>query len=444
MDLTGYQNRALSTLQSEREAAGRTILQLRDKIAAEGRDFNSEERAAWDKANQNFDLAGEAIENIRATERSESKWDLLNPGAPKPGCEDTAFGKRRRDDDPERRTSVADAAVEGWLNYQFGKPVTARHFKAAERMGVAPNQKVLRLPLPLGTQERAQSVGTANKGGYSVPTTLANSFEVALKKFSATRSVGTVFRTPGGENFDMVTCDDTSNSGALLAENTTVGAAVDVTLAKTTFASYKFQSGLVLISAELEQDNAVGLMDQIGALLGERLGRGQEPYFTTGTGSSQPAGIVTGSTLGKTTAGAAAITSAELVDLYHSVDPAYRADPSFGWMMHDGVAQYIRKIADTTGRFIWEIDLQKGTPGLLLGRPVTINQSMQATVATGTKTVLCGAMAKFHIRDAGDVRLYRLEERYRDLDQVGMIAFLRSDSKVLNAGTNPLKHLLQA
>jgi hypothetical protein len=42
------------------------------------------------------------------------------------------------------------------------------------------------------------------------------------------------------------------------------------------------------------------------------------------------------------------------------------------------------------------------------------------------------------------VRVRRLVERYADIDQIGFVAFMRSDSKVLNAGTNPLKYLIQA
>jgi HK97 family phage major capsid protein len=104
--------------------------------------------------------------------------------------------------------------------------------------------------------------------------------------------------------------------------------------------------------------------------------------------------VVTGSTLGKTAAGATAILADELIDLYHSVDPAYRRDPSFGFMMHDGVLQAIRKLKDGSGRYLWIPNFDTGivtaSPGVLLGAPVTVNQSMQATVATGTKTVSAG------------------------------------------------------
>ena len=39
------------------------------------------------------------------------------------------------------------------------------------------------------------------------------------------------------------------------------------------------------------------------------------------------------------------------------------------------------------------------------------------------------------------IRLKKLEERYADADQVAFIAFERSDSKVLDAGTGPIKYL---
>jgi HK97 family phage major capsid protein len=234
-----------------------------------------------------------------------------------------------------------------------------------------------------------------------------------------------------------------TNVGTLLAENTTVGASVDVTFGKTTYNAYKFQSGLVLVSSELDQDNAVNLSSQVGGLLGERLGRGQEVYFTTGTGTAQPGGVVTGATLGVTAASATAIAADELFSLYHSVDPAYRRDPSFGWMMHDNVAMALRKLKDSQNRYLWEMDIANGQPPTLLGRPVTINQSMASAITTGQKTILAGAMSKMKVRDAGDVRIRRLEERYADIDQIGFIAFMRSDSKVLNPGTNPIKYLAQ-
>ena len=83
-----------------------------------------------------------------------------------------------------------------------------------------------------------------------------------------------------------------------------------------------------------------------------------------------------------------------------------------------------------------------GEPDRLLGYPITINQDMQSSVATAEKTVLVGDFSRFIIRDAGPIRMFRLEERYRDNDQTGFVGFARFDSKVLNSSA--IKHLIQA
>jgi HK97 family phage major capsid protein len=69
---------------------------------------------------------------------------------------------------------------------------------------------------------------------------------------------------------------------------------------------------------------------------------------------------------------------------------------------------------------------------------------MASSIATTAKTVLFGDFSRFIIRDVANVRLMRLDERYADYDQTGFIAFSRHDSVVLDAGSNPIKHLVQA
>jgi HK97 family phage major capsid protein len=74
--------------------------------------------------------------------------------------------------------------------------------------------------------------------------------------------------------------------------------------------------------------------------------------------------------------------------------------------------------------------------------PVFVNNDMDSAVTTGKKAVLFGDLSKYKIRRAGGLRFYRMDERYRDTDQTGFVAFTRLDGGLLNAGTNPVKHLL--
>ena len=234
--------------------------------------------------------------------------------------------------------------------------------------------------------------------------------------------------------------NDTTVKGRLLAENTGV-TTTDVAFGSTTMHAFKFSSDLVLVSAELMQDSAFDLAMILGSLLGERLGRILADYYTTGTGSSQPQGIVTGATLGVTAASATAIAADEIYKLKHSVDPAYRNGA--GWMMHDQVLLYVKLLKDGQGRYLWQSSLAGGAPDTIDGQPLTINQSMASSVATTNKTMLYGDFSKFKIREVGEIRLRRLVERYADVDQEGFVAFFRADSRLIDGGTHPIKYLVQ-
>jgi HK97 family phage major capsid protein len=222
----------------------------------------------------------------------------------------------------------------------------------------------------------------------------------------------------------------------LISENTAVAAA-DPSFAVVNFGAYKISSKLVLVPNELMEDNAVNLAEQIGMMIGERIGRAQSVYFTTGTGSSQPQGILAGATLGVTAASTTVIAPNEIIDLIHTVDPAYRTDPSFGLMMSDGVLAFVRKMTDGNGRYLYP----ENSGNTILGYPVFVNQQMSSTFTTGQKLMLAGAFKKYKIRDVNSIRFRRLEERYAEYDQTGFIAFMRSDAHLLDAATHPIKYL---
>ncbi len=74
-----------------------------------------------------------------------------------------------------------------------------------------------------------------------------------------------------------------------------------------------------------------------------------------GDGTGDPLGIVAASTLGVTAVSQTAVTFDELLDLYHSVDPAYRASPKARWMFNDTTLKAIRKLKGGDGQYIWQM-----------------------------------------------------------------------------------------
>lgn len=290
-------------------------------------------------------------------------------------------------------------------------------------------------------EKRTLSGGGLATGGALVPDTLIRTLEMNMLAFGGIRQVANIITTSDGGELRAPYVDDTSNTGRMLGESTAV-TATDPTFGQVVWNAYKFSSDEVKVPYELLQDSAFDLAGDLGMILGERLGRITASKYATGTGASQPKGIVTASSLGKTTAGATAITMDEIQDLIASIDPAYRSGS--GFLMSDGVWSYVRKIKDGASRYYVQDDVTGMAVPRLFGYPVYLCQEMQATVATGTKTMLFGRLEKYRIRRVGGIRLYRLTERHRENDQDAFLAFVREDGNLMNTGTAPVKHMLQA
>ena len=78
-----------------------------------------------------------------------------------------------------------------------------------------------------------------------------------------------------------------------------------------------------------------------------------------------------------------------------------------------------------------------------MGYPYVINQDV-AVPAASAKSLLFGALDKYHIREVMDISVLRLVERYADYGQVGFLAFARADGDLVDAGTHPVKYYANA
>ena len=231
----------------------------------------------------------------------------------------------------------------------------------------------------------------------------------------------------------------------------------DITASQIVFGAYKLSSGLVKASVELLQDSAFDIQNWLAQRFGERYGRGLENYFTNGTGSSQPTGILTAiaasgatpvvaqgsaETTGGAQTGANSIGYSDLVNLEHSVDPSYRRGAKF--MLHDQTLSSLQRIIDKFGRPLWVPGVAVNVPDTLIGYQYVINQSLpQIGSVSEATTLVFGNFSKFIIRKVMDLSVQRLSELYAASGQVGFISFARVDSNLLDAGTHPLNVLQQ-
>ena len=432
-------------MREKRAEMAAEIRKLADKQNDSEQEWLAEDEERWVAVNAEYDAMTAKIEKTERADALDAEQDAIADAAP--GREDRNEGppdNRRETPGIEQVTGEDRAmALRAWCRASYDLPVAAEDRDAAQRCGVDVAARFFDIRLKSTRELRASTMNATDSGygGETIPAGFVSNFEAALLQYGGIRNVAEVIRTDSGNELTWPTTNDTGNSGALIAEKA-ADSVQEFTTSSMTLNAYKYTSKIVQISAELLEDSAFDLASFIGSILGERLGRITASHFATGTGSGQPNGIETAATLGVTAAGAAAITADEVIDLYHSVDPAYRVGA--GWAMHDNVVLYIRKLKDDDGQYLWQPGLVAGVPDTLLTAPVTVCQEMASTVESSAKTVLFGQLSKYKVRDVGTLRLKRLVERYAEYDVEGFVALSRHDGDLLDAGTHPVKYLQQA
>ena len=279
------------------------------------------------------------------------------------------------------------------------------------------------------TEFRAQNVGTDAAGGFTVPVELQNILIETMKMHGPMYdgSFITEIVTSGGNKLQMPTVDDTDNSASPRAENAAIvdDASGDVVFGRRELDAFVRATPFVKFSMELTQDSIFNIENLLNQLLGKRLGRAANAELTNGAGTAGPNGIVTASDAGITAAGTTAVTSDEIIDLFHSVDPAYRsAGQSLAYMMNDQTLAAIRKLKDGQGNYLWQQgNIVQGVPQTLNGVRVVINQDMPSLAATN-KAILFGDFSQYYVRKVGAPVLGVMKERFwPDLGIAGLIRF---------------------
>ena len=395
-----------------REKRGALVEQMQGMVAAakaEGRNLSNEE-------NEKFDAISNEVDELRsAAARIERAEELKKEMASKA--------------EEVREAAPAKVEARDAFNAYLRKGMNGLNANEVRAM------EELR-----GTS--TQVTTNDGLGGFLVPENWSD-FVSATELFkSDIERVATVIRTSNGQAFNLPANDDTAVVAAILGEGTAETVS-DMTFTNVKFEPYTYSSKIVKVSNQLMSDNAFDLAGFVGGQLANRLNRGINDHLTTGTNSSQPQGIVTGSSLGKTAASASAVTIAEILDLMYAVDASYRNAAGAGFMMNSATLAAVRKLGfGSSNDFpVFVPAMEVGGVDLLFGKPVHVNEDMDG-IATGNKSIIFGDLKQYYVHEAGGVQLLRLNERFADALSTGFIAYRRVDGNVLQASA--IKHLIQA
>jgi HK97 family phage major capsid protein len=400
----------LQDLRQKRTAAHAAMKDLRAKVDPTTGQLSTEHREAWDRYDAEFQALTQSIKEAETFEARER--DIV----------EAEYQARQRTSGNTSHTGNAPITYDQAFDVFLRKGRT--ELNAEQRTALETR----------GTS--TQVTGTDSLGGYAVPTGFSGQLEQFMKWYGPMLSVGRILNTSQGNPIEWPTVDDTAVAGALKTEASGQVAVSDLTLALVTLSSYTHTSSMVKLSRELLTDNGVNLGGLLPEMLGTRLGRGMNTYLTTGTGSSQPKGVVTCASSGHVAAATNAITQTEVLNLLHSVDRAYRDAPGAGFMMHDTILKAVRvlDIGNTNTVQMFTSSLNAGEPDRIFGKPVYINNDMASTQAANAKIALYGDYSKFIIRQVGGYSLERVEHLYQDYLNVGFFVWTRFDSNCIATG----------
>jgi len=396
-----------------REKRGALVEQMQGMVAAakaEGRNLSQEE-------NEKFDAISNEVDELRsAAARIERAEELKKEMANK--------AEEVREAAPAKKVEAREA-FNAYLRKGFNNLSAEERSIMGELRGT-----------------NTQITTNDGLGGFLVPENWAAAVSATELFKSDIEKVATIISTSNGQPFNLPANNDTSVAAAILGEGTAESVS-DMTFTNVKFEPYTYSSKIVKVSRQLVSDNAFDLGSFVAGQLANRLNRGINGHLTTGTGSSQPSGIVTGSSLGKSAASATAVTIAEILDLMYSVDASYRNSAGAAFMMNSATLAAVRKLGfGSSNDFpVFVPAMEVGGVDLLFGKPVYVNEDM-AGIATGNKSIIFGDMKQYYIHQAGGVQLLRLEERYADELSVGYIAYKRVDGNVVQ--DSAIKHLVQA
>lgn len=271
----------------------------------------------------------------------------------------------------------------------------------------------------------ALQVGTDSEGGFLVPDEFEKRLVEQLADENIFRKIATIITTSSGERKIPVvagkgSADWLDEEGAYQFSDDTFG--------QISLSAHKCGTA-IKVSEELLNDSAFDLESYIAREFSRRIGAKEEEAFFVGNGVGKPTGIFNatgGAADGATTLGAS-IAFDDIIELFHSVNSAYRNKAV--WVLNDSTIKLLRKLKDNNGNYIWQPSVAAGIPDTILNKPYYTSNYIP-TAAAGNKCMAFGDFSYYWISDRKNITFKRLNELFAANGQVGFLAAERVDGKL--------------
>jgi HK97 family phage major capsid protein len=253
----------------------------------------------------------------------------------------------------------------------------------------------------------AMNTVTGSNGGFLLPVEFEKTLLASAAQFDDLMNPNNVrvIPTENGRTLSLPSIALDTITSAQVSQNTQQLPVANPTVATNTLGGYSFKTNPIAVTLELEQDSFESTMTILSAAFGVGLARGIGASLVTGTGSSQPSGLLTVAQDSTIVSAGSAFSHDELLATYMSVNRAYRSSPKAAFVVNDAIYQNILALKDSTGRPLINMteDGEK-----LFGKRVLIAPSMPT--AAGSRALIFGDLSQFAVKVCRSPEVKRASE----------------------------------
>lgn len=209
---------------------------------------------------------------------------------------------------------------------------------------------------------KALSEGVNADGGYTVPQDFYSTLLEEVMEIAQFRSKVTV--VPMKTNVLTLTMIDHGPDVYWTAEGATkTTTTADFT--QPTITAYKL-AAIIYMTDELIADSAFDLSSVLVRRFATKIAEKEDQAIVAGTGTGQPTGLFVATVASRTTSGN--LDFDDIIDLIYDLPVKFRANAEF--IVNPANVRELRKLKDTTGRYIWSDPVAPGQPATIHGYPV--------------------------------------------------------------------------
>lgn len=372
------------------------------------------------------DIAAKAVASALAEREVKEKAEAQKAAELK-AAEDAGY-KKAVEDLKDRKAPAFNTITErGFSEEKDAVPGFKHWLFTGEKNGalIAPDSSFEKIQ----SGKAAWNVTTGASGGFLVPDPLYNRIIAKRDIMSWVRQVSCMFLTTPSDHL-LVPREDTKLTDFVLTSEAGSYNQNEGTVSQKDLILYKYTKRTQM-SEEFLMYNGTNWENWFSDALGRSVAGTENTIFSTGTGTSQPEGIVTGATVANTTATTDIILPSELSALIGYLGGGYNVASECAMLMANVTKWYLKGSGGTSAvPFAY---IQTPADGDFFGYKAVVNDDLEPYTTASAKCVLFGNFNYFAVVEKPGMVIQRNPYLSMATGQIDIFASIFRGSGVLQS-----------